>query len=160
MVDYKFFPDSYGRALAKNQFADQQLSIIFSHMRNYRARLLDDTIAITKALADAQRLRIIMALRQGELCSCQLAELLHLAHSTVSKHMSILRHARLVVAHRRGRWTYFRRADAKVSVEAKGVLGWLDRALAESRQIKEDARRAAEIKKQDVTTLCRKKNRR
>jgi len=120
---------------------------------------MDDTIAITKALADQQRLRALMALREGELCACQLAELLRLANSTVSKHMSILRQARLVAVRRNGRWSYFRRTDGKISVEAKDALDWLDRTLARAPQIEADARRAADIKRLDPEELCRTQSR-
>ena len=50
-----------------------------------------DFLAVTKALADETRVRLLLALRDHELCLCQLVELVALASSTVSKHMSILR---------------------------------------------------------------------
>ena len=53
-------------------------------------------LAITKALSDANRVRVLMGLTTGELCVCQIIEMLSLAPSTVSKHMSVLRQARLV----------------------------------------------------------------
>ena len=55
-----------------------------------------DLMAVTKALADENRVRILMALEPKELCVCQIVELLDLAPSTVSKHMAILKQARLV----------------------------------------------------------------
>ncbi len=45
---------------------------------------------ITKALADETRVRMLMALREGELCVCQITELFGFAPSTVSKHLSVL----------------------------------------------------------------------
>ena len=52
---------------------------------------------ITKALADENRVRILLALHgRDELCVCQLIDLLQLAPSTVSKHLFILRNARLI----------------------------------------------------------------
>ena len=50
---------------------------------------------VSKALADANRVRIVLVLRKGELCACQLTELFGLASSTMSKHLSILYQARL-----------------------------------------------------------------
>jgi DNA-binding transcriptional ArsR family regulator len=49
-----------------------------------------ELIAITKALADESRLRAIGLLKHQELCLCQIVEVLGLASSTVSRHMSIL----------------------------------------------------------------------
>ena len=57
---------------------------------------MDDLMDVLKALADENRLRALRALQGGELCVCRLIALLELAPSTVSKHLSILRAARLV----------------------------------------------------------------
>jgi ArsR family transcriptional regulator len=67
-----------------------------------------ETLAVMKALADENRLRIVAALEGRELCLCQVVQLLGLATSTVSRHMSILQQARLVESRKDGRWTYFR----------------------------------------------------
>jgi len=69
-----------------------------------------DFLAITKALSDETRLRLLLALRDQEVCLCQLVELVSLASSTVSKHMSILRQSRLVDGRKDGRWMYYRLA--------------------------------------------------
>ena len=57
---------------------------------------------ITKALADENRVRALLALRRGELCVCQITELFGLTASTVSKQLSILYQAGLVDS--RWRW--------------------------------------------------------
>ncbi len=83
------------------------------------------TIAsVTRALADENRLRALLALQQGELCVCQIVELLQLAPSTVSKHMKILRTARLVEARKVGRWVYYRLPDESADL-VQDVLAWL-----------------------------------
>ena len=69
-----------------------------------------DFMAVTKALADENRVRMLLALQKQELCVCQIIELVKLAPSTVSKHMSILRSAHLVDARKDGRWMYYRLA--------------------------------------------------
>ena len=53
-------------------------------------------MSITRALADPNRVRMLLALQRGELCVCQITELFGLAFSTVSKHLSILQHAGLI----------------------------------------------------------------
>jgi ArsR family transcriptional regulator len=70
--------------------------------------VINKFLAISKALSDKHRVRALMALRGGELCVCQLIELLSLAPSTVSKHMSILRSAGLVECRKDSRWVYYR----------------------------------------------------
>jgi len=49
-----------------------------------------DFMRIAKALSDENRVRTLMFLAEGELCVCQIIEMLCLAPSTVSKHMNIL----------------------------------------------------------------------
>ena len=71
-----------------------------------------DLMTVIKALADENRVRVLMALGPKELCVCQIVELLGLAPSTVSKHMSILKQARLVDSRKEGRWMYYRLANS------------------------------------------------
>ena len=78
-----------------------------------------DLMAVIKALADENRVRILMALGPGELCVCQIVELLGLAPSTVSKHMAILKQARLVDSRKEGRWMFYRLAEDDAPAEAK-----------------------------------------
>ena len=77
-----------------------------------------ELLEVMKALADPSRLRIVAALQGRELCLCQIVELLGLATSTVSRHMSILERARLVDARKQGRWVLFRLADEQRRPEA------------------------------------------
>ena len=55
-----------------------------------------DFLTTCRALADENRIRILMALRGRQLCVCQVTAFLDLAPSTTSKHLSILRQARLI----------------------------------------------------------------
>ena len=110
---------------------------------------------ITKALADENRVRALLALEAQELCVCQLIELLKLAPSTVSKHMSVLRQARLVEARKDGRWMYYRLAGGQASPDIKEALRWVCRSLANDPQVQKDTRRLKEILKIDPKELCR-----
>ena len=65
---------------------------------------MNELLNITRALADESRVRALLALRQGELCVCQLTELFGAAPSTVSKHLSVLYQAGLVESRKEGRW--------------------------------------------------------
>jgi ArsR family transcriptional regulator len=66
-------------------------------------RPLVDTL---KALAHPVRLRILALLRDGELCVCEVAEVLGLAPSTVSEHLTGLRRTGLVREWKVGRWVH------------------------------------------------------
>jgi DNA-binding transcriptional ArsR family regulator len=99
------------------------------------------TLRITKALSDIQRLRILMALRTGELCVCQVIAVLGLAPSTVSKHLSILSAAGLVDSRKDGRWAYFRLPQGEALKAVKTVLKWLECVLEGDDSIAKDAKK-------------------
>jgi DNA-binding transcriptional ArsR family regulator len=117
-----------------------------------------DLMAVTKALADENRVRIVMALMEGELCVCQVVELLELASSTVSKHMSILKQARLVDGRKDGRWMYYRLADQDVPVEAREATKLVSMSLSKDSRIHEDMKRLKQIRKVDPEVLCKQQN--
>ncbi len=113
-------------------------------------------LAITKALADENRLRIVLALQNRELCLCQLVELLSLAPSTVSRHMSILQQAQLVAARKEGRWTYFRLADRRAPAAARDAIRLVHRNLKHDRESRRDQARIDRILKLLPEDLCKK----
>ena len=110
---------------------------------------------ITKALADENRVRALMALRGGELCVCQLIELLELAPSTVSKHLSILSQARLVIGRKDGRWIYYRLANKEAPEMVQVALDWVGNSLKKNQRIQEDEQRLEKILQTDVEMICR-----
>ena len=116
---------------------------------------VDDFVAVAKALSDPSRVRVLCALRDREMCVCQIVELLGLATSTVSKHMAILRQARLVESRKDGRWVHYRRADGRLSPTAVGATAWCDGALAEDATLKDDAARLEKIVCTPLEELCR-----
>jgi ArsR family transcriptional regulator, arsenate/arsenite/antimonite-responsive transcriptional repressor len=118
-----------------------------------------DLMAVIKALADENRVRILMALSPKELCVCQIVELLGLAPSTVSKHITILKQARLVDCRKDGRWMFYRLAEVDVPAEAKEMTELVSRLLADDSQAHEDAKRLKQILKMDRDKLCRRQNR-
>lgn len=111
-------------------------------------------VNITKALADGNRLRVLMALRGGELCVCQIVAMLGLAPSTVSKHVYLLRQAGLVEARKDGRWVYYRLAGSGVDKAAREAVRWVQRHLADDPQIMRDAKTLKAILKMSREDLC------
>jgi DNA-binding transcriptional ArsR family regulator len=115
-----------------------------------------DLSGIFKALADESRLRTFNVLQRGELCVCQITELLNLAPSTVSKHMSILRQAGLVESRKEGRWIYYRLTDLPKDTPGGGVRNLVQKQLADSDQNNADVRSLQKILRCDPEELCRK----
>lgn len=62
---------------------------------------------IFKALANTSRLMIVNALGEGESCVADLTALVGLDTSTVSKHLTVLRHAGILVDERRGTQVFY-----------------------------------------------------
>lgn len=115
---------------------------------------MDELINIAKALSDDNRVRALMMLRNGELCVCQLIEMLGLAPSTVSKHMSILRQARLVTTRKQGRWNYYRLPDKDVPEYAIDAIKWLQKFLDTNKKIIADNKQLRLVCKIDMDQLC------
>ncbi len=67
-----------------------------------------------KAFGDFSRLRILAALSGGEICVCDLADVLGMTQSAVSHQLKILRQARLVGSRREGRTVYYFLSDEHV----------------------------------------------
>lgn len=117
-----------------------------------------DLLSVLKALADENRVRTLGAVQGQELCVCQIVELLGLAQSTVSKHVSILHQARLVECRKEGRWMFYRGADAGAPVAAEMAAVVL-RLLAATPEAAADRKRLKEVVKIDRDELCRRQNR-
>ncbi len=83
---------------------------------------IEEAVAVLQALADANRLRILDLLMQGDSCNCELTERLGLPANLLSHHLRVLRQAGLVRSRRDaldGRWIYY--------VVSKETLGrWRD----------------------------------
>ena len=117
-----------------------------------------DLMAVIKALADENRVRVLLAVQGRELCVCQIVELLGLAPSTVSKHLSILHQARLLESRKDGRWMFYRAAGEDSPVEAREIAQKRQRLEREAQNRRsqrggtlEDISRA--LKEGEVTNL-------
>jgi len=117
---------------------------------------LQGILAITRALSDESRVRVLMALKSKELCVCQIIDLLALAPSTVSKHMAILKQAQLVEASKNGRWVYYRLAGDHASTAVKEAIRWAEKHLVSETIIKRDAKNLKTILKCTPVEICKK----
>jgi ArsR family transcriptional regulator len=68
---------------------------------------MEAAIKIFKALSDETRLRIYLLLLQGELCVCELVNILNIEQSRISHGVRILKEAGLVVNRRQGKWIIY-----------------------------------------------------
>jgi len=63
---------------------------------------------VAKALAHPTRLLMLDSLSDGELCVCDLTELVGADQSTVSKHLAVLKQAGIVSDRKAGTMTFYR----------------------------------------------------
>jgi len=98
---------------------------------------LADSAQLFKALGDETRLRMLGLLCHGELCVCDIMEVLKLPQSTASRHLAYLRNSSWISGSRRGKWMYYRlRENAHEHSVSQGITDYLSSIL----QIREDYR--------------------
>ncbi|MGH7962860.1 MAG: ArsR/SmtB family transcription factor [Candidatus Binatia bacterium] len=70
----------------------------------------EDWVQVLRALADKTRLRMIRALLDQDLTVTELAEKLDVSQYNISKHLRVLREAKIIRASKQGTYTYCRLA--------------------------------------------------
>ncbi|NCC51230.1 MAG: ArsR family transcriptional regulator [Spartobacteria bacterium] len=116
---------------------------------------MNELINIMKALAEPVRLRAWYALREGELCVCQLITVLGLAPSTVSKHLSILHQAGLVQSRQAGKWVYYRLPRTHEKGYVDNIQRELFNVLDEDVALNEFNKKVMQVRKGNMEELCR-----
>ena len=76
-------------------------------MYQKRKLMLDARAKVLKAMAHPSRLFIIEELEKGEQCVCDLTEMIGTDISTVSKHLSVLKQAGIVIDNKRGNQVFY-----------------------------------------------------
>jgi DNA-binding transcriptional ArsR family regulator len=117
---------------------------------------MKEFLAAVRSLGDSNRLRALLSLRKGELCLCQIIELLDLAPSTVSKHMSILKQAGLVESRKEERWQYYRLPKNQGSEVVAKLIEVAIQALENDDLIKADGEKLGKILKIAPEVICKK----
>ena len=80
------------------------------------APTIDDLDAVFKGFADPTRIRILSVLAAGELCVCDIVEILGLPQPLVSRHLAYLRRSGLVEATREWKYAHYRLAEPEHAV--------------------------------------------
>lgn len=102
--------------------------------------VMNELVLAAKALADPTRVRVLAALREGELCVCELSDALEVTQSTLSTHLQVIREADLVQTRKEGKWVYYAlKPEAKRLI--KGVLDFFADELEEDKLLLRDAGR-------------------
>jgi ArsR family transcriptional regulator len=70
-----------------------------------------EIVQLFKALADENRIRILALLQHGELCVCEIEEILKIQQSNASRHLNKLKLAGLITSGKKSQWVYYRVND-------------------------------------------------
>lgn len=99
---------------------------------------------VFNALAHPERLRIVEELGGGELDVASLQERLNLGQARVSRHLAVLRAARLVVSRPEGRHVWYRISTPGLSTWAAEGLAFVGQSTEALAQLREAASLAAQ----------------
>lgn len=99
-----------------------------------------------RAFSDPIRLRILSLVQPGELCVCDLVEILQLPQPTISRHLSYLRRAGLVKVRQERSWNYYELALARSAFHTK-LLECLSSCFRDVPKMSADAVRARGVRK-------------
>lgn len=100
---------------------------------------MESFIAQARAVSDPTRLRMLKLLEGGEMCVCDIMEVMGLGQSTASKHLGVLRAAGLVETRKAGTWSHYRLAE-KARGSARDFLEFIESRLDDSAAVKKDRR--------------------
>lgn len=107
---------------------------------------------ILAALAEPNRLRILMMLQTRPLAVCEIREVLGLSFSTVSKHLAILREAGLIDFEKDGKWVNYRFVPELPEI-ARDWLPSVLKNIASDPQIESDREKILNV---DKFKICQK----
>lgn len=112
--------------------------------------MIEEKTKIFKSLSDPNRLRILKMLQTKSLCVCEITDILQLATSTVSKHLSILKAAGFIIEEKDGKWVNYlinpRPSDARIS----SIISTLDFWISDEKIITTDKQRVQKVNRIEV----------
>ena len=111
-------------------------------------------LLLMNALADRTRLRLLLSLRERELCVCKLVDFIDMADSTVSRHMSILKAAGLVESRKSGRWVHYRMTESQKGTLQREILDVALRQLSSDPELTADASRLRDLIEREDANAC------
>lgn len=88
-------------------------------VENVKQKMLSDDIIfdiaeLFKIFGDSTRMKIICALKESELCVCDIANITNSTQSAISHQLRILKQAKLIKARKDGKVVYYSLADNHV----------------------------------------------
>jgi ArsR family transcriptional regulator len=98
-------------------------------------------VNVFKALSDPNRIRIVKMLSERELCMCEIREMLNLSNSTVSKHLTILRDANLLLDSKDGKWVNFQLNDKSEQKFIRSAITLIKNSFEDDEAVQDDMKK-------------------
>src|SRR5688572_25709489 len=118
-----------------------------------RAPELTDLDALFRGFADPTRIRILNLLVVGEMCVCDLVEILELPQPTVSRHLAYLRGAGLVAVTRESNFAHYRLTEPANHIH-QNLINCVRGCFVGIKSLDRERRRAVSRAKQRETEPC------
>ena len=112
-----------------------------------------DYVNIFKALSDPNRIRIVKMLAERELCMCEIREVLDLSNSTVSKHLTILRDAGLLLDTKDGKWVNFRLNEKSEHIFIRSLIGLIKKSFGDDDAIQNDVIKLRRVNRKNICKI-------
>ncbi|MFO7524681.1 MAG: metalloregulator ArsR/SmtB family transcription factor [Ignavibacteriaceae bacterium] len=115
--------------------------------------MIEEKTKFFKTLSDPNRLRILKMLQIKPLCVCEITDVLQLATSTVSKHLSILKGTGFIIEEKDGKWVNYMINPHPADPRISSIISTLDFWIADQKIINVDK---AKVTKVDRHFVCAK----
>jgi ArsR family transcriptional regulator len=101
-------------------------------------------------LSDETRLRCLILLqKEGELCVCEISQIIGSIQPKISRHLALMRNSRLVLDKRRGQWVYYS-LDPSLPNWAKRIIKTTLENLMKEEPYHSDIKKIRFLKKQNI----------
>jgi len=114
--------------------------------------MMRDLLKLLKAAGDESRLRILNILRLRPLCVCEIAEVLGLAQSTVSRHLKLLEESGLLERTKNGLWVEYALSITPENSPQHGLLALIQEIFKKTDQLGIDEAKARRVNRCELTT--------
>jgi len=120
---------------------------IFKYSNIKKEEVMDN---LFKTLGDENRLRIINLLRKGELCVCEIENILNTTQSNVSRHLTKLRNENIVSFEKQSQWTYYK-INPKFIEENRSLYEYLESKMIKNDKFIEDIKKLLAYKQSGLS---------
>lgn len=112
--------------------------------------MIEEKTKIFKALSDPNRLRILKMLQAKSLCVCEITDVLRLATSTVSKHLSILKSTGFIIEEKDGKWVNYMINPQPDDPRISSIISTLDFWISDDQMIISDKQKVQKVDRNEV----------